>query len=56
MGLLFPYIYPPVFLETYHQMVQENFTGVRRTWLGLLNMILAMSTITDVTSGAKADI
>lgn len=54
-GLLFPYIYPRIFLETYHQMVQENFTKVRRTWLGLLNMVLAMSTITAVPGGAKAD-
>ncbi|KAJ5403234.1 hypothetical protein N7509_003105, partial [Penicillium cosmopolitanum] len=55
-GLLFPYIYPPVFLETYHQMNRENFTKVRRTWLGLLNMVLAMSTMTAATGGAKADV
>lgn len=54
-GLLFPYIYPPVFLETYHQMAQENFMKVRRTWLGLLNMVLAMSSITAIPGGAKAD-
>lgn len=55
-GLLFPYIYPPVFLETYHQMSRENFTKVRRTWLGLLNMVLAMSSMTAATGGAKADV
>jgi hypothetical protein len=55
-GLLFPYIYPPVFLEAYHQMSRENFTKVRRTWLGLLNMVLAMSSMTAVTGGAKADV
>ncbi|KAJ6108028.1 hypothetical protein N7523_009351 [Penicillium sp. IBT 18751x] len=54
-GLLFPYIYPPVFLETYHEMSRENFMKVRRTWLGLLNMVLAMSSITAVPGGAKAD-
>lgn len=54
-GLLFPYIYPPAFLETYHQMARENFTKVRRTWLGLLNMVLAMATITATPGGAKAD-
>jgi hypothetical protein len=54
-GLLFPYIYPPVFLETYHQMVGENSTKVRKTWLGLLNMVLAISTITAVPGGARAD-
>lgn len=54
-GLLFPYIYPPMFLDTYHQMAQENFTKVRKTWLGLLNMILAMSTITAGPNGSKAE-
>lgn len=54
-GLLFPYIYPPTFLETYHQMTRENFTKVRRTWLGLLNMVLAMATITAMPGGARAD-
>lgn len=54
-GLLFPYIYPPSFLETYHQMTRENFTKVRRTWLGLLNMVLAMATITAMPGGARAD-
>ncbi|KAJ5355472.1 uncharacterized protein N7496_012684 [Penicillium cataractarum] len=54
-GLLFPYIYPPAFLETYHQTTRENFTKVRRTWLGLLNMVLAMATITAMPGGARAD-
>ena len=44
-GLLFPYIYPPSFLETYRCMSENNFK-VRRTWLGLLNMMLAMVKIT----------
>ncbi|PKY03000.1 hypothetical protein P168DRAFT_311552 [Aspergillus campestris IBT 28561] len=54
-GLLFPYIYPPAFLETYHQVARENFSKVRRTWLGLLNMVLAMSTITTSPGVADAD-
>lgn len=54
-GLLFPYIYPPVFLDTYHQMARENFSRVRRTWLGLLNMVLAMATITAIPGSARAD-
>ncbi|KZN90865.1 putative transcriptional regulatory protein [Penicillium chrysogenum] len=54
-GLLFPYIYPPVFLDTYHQMTRENFNGVRRTWLGLLNMVLAMATVTAIPGSASAD-
>ncbi|KAL3483108.1 fungal-specific transcription factor domain-containing protein [Aspergillus germanicus] len=53
-GLLFPYIHPPTFLQTYEEMVRDNFKRVRRTWLGLLNMILAMVTITASPSGAPA--
>ncbi|KAJ5556797.1 hypothetical protein N7494_000712 [Penicillium frequentans] len=54
-GLLYPYIYPPTFLATYHRMARENFSGVRKSWLGLLNMILAMATITAEPNGASAD-
>ncbi|KAJ5654894.1 C6 transcription factor [Penicillium lividum] len=44
-GILFPYIYPHSFLETYRGM-SENKLKIRRTWLGLLNMMLAMVKIT----------
>ena len=54
-GLLFPYIYAPAFLETFHQMAREKFGKVRRTWLGLLNMVLAMATITTSPGVADAD-
>ncbi|KAJ5949651.1 hypothetical protein N7454_001235 [Penicillium verhagenii] len=54
-GLLYPYIYPSTFLATYHRMARENFANVRKTWLGLLNMILAMATITAESEGASAD-
>jgi hypothetical protein len=48
MGLLFPYIHEQEFLETYHGFRASGFrTNVRRTWLGLLNMILAMATCTS---------
>lgn len=53
-GLLFPYIHPPTFLQTYEEMVTDDFKRVRRTWLGLLNMILAMVKITASPSGAPA--
>lgn len=49
-GLLFPYIHEPTFLETYELMKADNFTQVRRTWLGLLNMILAMASSTSASS------
>jgi hypothetical protein len=47
-GLLFPYIHEQEFLDTYERFRASGFRGnVRRTWLGLLNMILAMATCTS---------
>lgn len=42
-GLLFPYIHRDSFLKTYHELAANNFKGVRRSWLGMLNMIMALS-------------
>lgn len=47
-GLLFPFIHQQEFLDTYVRFQASGFrTDVRRTWLGLLNMILAMATCTS---------
>lgn len=47
-GLLFPFIHQQEFLDTYQRFQASGFrTDVRRTWLGLLNMILAMATCTS---------
>ena len=53
-GLLFPYIHPHSFLETYQQF-KNNAQKVRRTWLGLLNIMLAMAKVTDMPSDIPAD-
>jgi hypothetical protein len=53
-GLLFPYIYPPTFFETYQHVKEDNLNKVRRTWLGLLNIMLAMVKITAVPGGKPA--
>jgi hypothetical protein len=46
-GLLFPFIHEETFLATYEEMRGQNFRAkLRRTWLGLLNMILAMAVCT----------
>lgn len=43
-GMLFPYIHEPSFLETYENLKKKNFrVGARRTWLALLNIMLAMA-------------
>jgi hypothetical protein len=54
-GLLFPYIYEQAFLDTYDEVNANGFTKVRRTWLGLLNMIMAMATSTTVNGGLSAE-
>jgi hypothetical protein len=43
-GQLLPFIHEASFCETYFQMRQDNFKRVRRTWLGLLNIVLAIAT------------
>ncbi|KAJ5279909.1 transcriptional regulatory protein GAL4 [Penicillium angulare] len=43
-GQLLPFIHESSFCETYFRMKEDNFKRVRRTWLGLLNIILAIAT------------
>lgn len=53
-GFLFPFIHPLSFLETYKSVKENKFTKVRRTWLGLLNIVLAMATSTDCRDEVSA--
>lgn len=53
-GFLFPFIHPPSFLETYKTVKDQGFTKVRRGWLGLLNIILAMVISTDYRNESSA--
>lgn len=43
-GQLLPFIHEASFCETYFRMRENNFKQVRRTWLGLLNIVLAIAT------------
>lgn len=43
-GILFPYIDKESFLQTYQQLSLMDIVSVRRSWLGLLNVVLAMAT------------
>ncbi|PMD33546.1 hypothetical protein L207DRAFT_557987 [Hyaloscypha variabilis F] len=54
-GLLFPYIYEQAFLDTYNEIEASGFTKIRKTWLGLFNMIMAMATSTTVENGLSAE-
>lgn len=41
-------------MEIYYEFKASNFTKVRRTWLGLLNVVLAMASSIDPTSTMNA--
>ena len=43
-GQLLPFIHEQAFCDTYFEMKRNNFTRIRRTWLGLLNIIMAIAT------------
>lgn len=45
-GLLFPYLDEGTFVKTYQQSVSSNVCTPRRSWLALLNVVLAMATHT----------
>ncbi|UKZ78344.1 hypothetical protein TrVFT333_006081 [Trichoderma virens FT-333] len=43
-GMLFPYVHEGSLLQEFAAAKQNNFTSVRRSWLCLLNMVLAFAT------------
>lgn len=47
-GQLLPFVHEESFCTAYFEMKKKNFTRVRRTWLGLLNIILACATTLHV--------
>jgi hypothetical protein len=53
-GMLYPYIHKDSFLETYRKATSANIRTVRRSWLGLLNMVLAISTSATNVSPTSA--
>ena len=52
-GMLFPYLHEETFRNAYRLMRQN--VPISRTWLGVLNMVLAMAvhTSTDTVADAK---
>jgi hypothetical protein len=54
-GLLFPYLHKGMFMKTYDEMQKKIITRVRRTWLGLLNIVMALATSTAVENGLNAE-
>lgn len=54
-GLLFPYIHAGTFVKTYEEMKNNNFTNVRRSWLGLLNIVMALATSATIEENLSAE-
>lgn len=54
-GQLLPFVHERSFCETYVEMKRSNFTKARRTWLGLLNIILAMGSSLAVNGSLSAE-
>ncbi|CAG9981191.1 unnamed protein product [Clonostachys byssicola] len=54
-GQLLPFIHEEWFCATYFEMKRNNFTMARRTWLGLLNIIMAMAATLFVESNVSAE-
>lgn len=46
-GVLFPYVHQASFMKTFEQARQSGFRTFRRSWLGLMNIMLAMATMTE---------
>ncbi|CAN8105418.1 unnamed protein product [Discula destructiva] len=53
-GALFPFVHGPSFKETYEIVKKNGFRKARRSWLGLLNAILAMATVTSASWSVTA--
>lgn len=54
-GQLLPFVHEESFCATYFGLKRSNFTMARRTWLGLLNIIMAMGTTLSVEAGMSAE-
>lgn len=54
-GQLLPFVHEESFWAAYFEMKKNNFTMARRTWLGLLNIILAMATTLCVEGSDSAE-
>ncbi|KAJ4421932.1 hypothetical protein N0V82_003429 [Gnomoniopsis sp. IMI 355080] len=53
-GALFPFVHGPSFMEAYELVKMNSFRKSRRSWLGLLNAILAMATVTSASWNVTA--
>lgn len=54
VGLLFPHLHKPTFLDCYTQMKRDRPINTRRIWLGILNMVLAVGSLTVMRGDSMA--
>lgn len=54
-GLVFPYLDEDTFLAAYAEARLSGFRTTRKTWLGLLNIVLALATTTSLRSDIVAE-
>jgi hypothetical protein len=47
-NILYPFVHKPTFLTVYDEALKASFDGVRRTWLGLLNIVMAFGATTSI--------
>jgi hypothetical protein len=50
-GLLFPYVHERTFMAIFDQACHDGFKRVKRTWLGLLNIIFAHAVVHEGDPG-----
>ena len=50
VGMMLPCFYEDRVMDSYKHAVQNEFSGVRRSWLAILNMMFAFSTTVSSTS------
>ncbi|GAD97031.1 putative P450 monooxygenase [Paecilomyces variotii No. 5] len=55
-GQMFPFIHEKTFSNTYNQVKRDGFRGVRRIWLGLLNMVFAMATSVSLSPDSQGPV
>ncbi|KAK4502557.1 hypothetical protein PRZ48_005983 [Zasmidium cellare] len=55
-GLVHPYVHEGRFMETYEAVRRSNFRTVRRSWLALLYMLLALSSLSSPYESASVAI
>lgn len=55
LGVLFPVLHRPTFMQDYAQLKVCGARNMRKSWLGLLNIVLALATTSIVLDNSPSD-